>query len=123
MIAMLVALLEYMFFAIRVGGARGKYGVAAPAVTGNPDFERYYRVQQNTLEQLIIMLPSALAFGVFIGDLWAAVAVAVFVIGRAVYYAGYVAAPEKRGIGFLITMLANMTLLIGGLVGALLTII
>ena len=57
-IVTLLALLEYMFFAFRVGTSRAKYGVAAPATSGNPEWDRLFRVQQNTLEQLIIFVPA-----------------------------------------------------------------
>jgi uncharacterized membrane protein YecN with MAPEG domain len=117
LVAML-ALLQYMFFGIKVGQARGKYGVKAPATTGNEIFERYFRVHQNTLEQLVIFMPALVAFANLISPLWAAIVGAVYVVGRFVYYAGYVADPEKRGLGTMITMLANFVLVIGAIVGA-----
>ena len=117
LVAML-ALLQYMFFGIKVGQARGKYGVKAPATTGNEIFERYFRVHQNTLEQLVIFMPALVAFANLISPLWAAIVGAVYVVGRFVYYAGYVADPEKRGLGTMITMLANLVLVIGAIVGA-----
>ena len=54
----LLALVECFFFAYAVGKAREKYGVKAPAITGNEIFERYFRVQQNTIEQIVLFLPS-----------------------------------------------------------------
>ena len=57
-----LALIEYLIFSYRTGQARGKYSVEAPAVTGHPIFERYYRVQMNTLEQLIVFLPGLFLF-------------------------------------------------------------
>jgi glutathione S-transferase len=47
-----VAILVYIGFVFRVGGARSKYGVKMPMTTGNLDFERVFRVHYNTLEQL-----------------------------------------------------------------------
>jgi glutathione S-transferase len=119
LVAML-ALLQFMFFGIKVGQARGKYGIKAPATTGNEIFERYFRVHQNTLEQLIVFMPALVAFANLISPLWAAVVGAVYLVGRSVYYAGYIADPEKRGIGTMITMLANVVLVIGAIVGAVL---
>ena len=58
-----VALLEYVYFGFQVGRARDKYGVPAPAVTGDPIFERYHRVHQNTLENLVIFLRLAVGEG------------------------------------------------------------
>ena len=57
----LLALLEYWIFLIMTGQARGRFGVAAPATTGHPVFERYFRVQMNTIEQLVLFLPGLAA--------------------------------------------------------------
>lgn len=118
LIVMLVALLEYVIFMMAVGRARGAHGVKAPAVTGNEIFERYYRVQQNTVEQLVVFLPAMLAFGYLVDDRWAALVGIVFVVGRFVYFRGYIAAPEKRAPGMMLTLLANAVLLAGALIGA-----
>ena len=53
-IVILLALIEYNIFGILVGRARAKYNVPAPATSGDPVFERYCRVHQNTLEQLMV---------------------------------------------------------------------
>lgn len=121
-IAML-ALIEYLYFGVQVGGARGRTGVAAPAVTGDPAFERVYRAHQNTLEQLIIFLPALYASAYYLNDLFAVAAGVAFLIGRALYFRTYSTDAEKRGPGMLITAAANVALLAGGLIGALLTII
>jgi glutathione S-transferase len=122
-IVAMLALLEYMFFGIKVGQARGTYGIQAPATTGNEVFERYYRVQMNTLEQLVIFLPALVAFAFFVSATWAAALGALFVVGRAVYYAGYIADPGKRGPGFLLGAVANIALVIGALIGAVLALL
>jgi hypothetical protein len=67
-----LAILQFIVFAIKVGGARSRYGVAAPATTGNPIFERHFRVQQNTLEQLVAMLPGLYLFSRWISPIGAA---------------------------------------------------
>lgn len=117
-IAML-ALIEYMYFVIEVGRARGRSGLAAPAVTGDEHFERVFRVQYNTLEQLIVFLPALFAAGYYVHELYAVAAGVAFLVGRALYFRGYVADPAKRGPGFAVTGLANIALVLGGLVGAL----
>lgn len=114
----LIALLEYFGFAMAVGRARYRYGVKAPATTGNEDFERYYRVQMNTLEQLIIFIPALWAFAIFVNVTWATVLGAIFIVGRALFFAGYVKAAEKRSLGFSLSMLPTLALLIGGIYGA-----
>lgn len=117
-IVAMLALLQYQFFGIAVGRARGRSGVAAPAVTGNEEFERYFRAHQNTLEQLIILLPAMYASALFVGDLYAAALGLLFIIGRQLYFNRYVAAPTKRGPGMLLTAIANLALLLGAIIGA-----
>jgi glutathione S-transferase len=117
-IVAMLALLEYVFFGVKVGQARATYGIEAPATAGHEIFERYYRVQMNTLEQLVIFLPALLAFAWLVSPLWAAGIGAVFLVGRAVYYAGYVADPRKRGPGFMLTAVPSLVLVIGAVIGA-----
>lgn len=119
-IVALLAVAEYMVFGLLVGNARAKHGIAAPATTGHPVFERHFRVQQNTLEQLMIFLPGLFGFGIWVSPVIAAGLGLVFIVGRVLYLRGYVAAPERRGLGFLIGGLANVVLLLGGLIGAIL---
>jgi uncharacterized membrane protein YecN with MAPEG domain len=114
-----LALAEYYLFTFQCGRARGRLGVPAPATTGNPEFERYLRVQYNTIEQLVIFLPALFGFGYFVSPVWAALLGVVFIAGRALYARGYRRDPAKRGPGFGLTLLANTLLLAGALCGAL----
>ena len=116
-LTILLALVEYMGMAAVVGRARVKHGIMAPAMTGNPDFERANRVHVNTLESLVIFVPGVLIFAVYVSELWAAILGALFVVGRAVYALGYYRAADKRGIGAGITGIANIVLVVGGLIG------
>ena len=113
-----LALLEYMWISFRVGASRGKYNVEAPATSGNPIWERYYRVQQNTVEQLVIFLPALWIFAHFGNPVWAAGVGLLFIAGRLVYAIAYVQDPAKRGTGFAMTFLANVVLVLGALVQA-----
>ena len=115
---LLVAILEYIAFAMLVGYARGKYGITAPAVTGHPEFERYVRVQQNTLELLVPLLPAAWFFGRYLSPTWAALLATVYVLGRAWYAATYIRDPKRRGLGFALSFLPLMALTVGALYGA-----
>jgi len=118
-IVIIIAVFEYMTFAFLVGRARARYGVKAPATTGHEVFERYFRVQQNTLETLVAFIPGISLFALFVDPNWAAWIGLVYVVGRVVYFRSYVADPAKRGPGFLLSLLSIATLLVGGLVGAL----
>lgn len=117
-IVMLLALLQYFGFAMAVGRARYRYGVKAPATTGNEDFERVYRVQMNTLELLAIFLPALWAFALLVSPMWAAILGLVFIVGRLLYFTGYVKAAGKRSVGFGLSMFPTLLLLVGGLYGA-----
>lgn len=113
-----LALLQVFYFAIQVGQQRVKHEIRAPAVSGSPDFERAFRVHQNTVEQLIIFIPALWMFANYVrADIGAGIGL-VFVIGRQIYRGAYVADPAKRSAGFSIGALAMMILLIGGMVGA-----
>jgi glutathione S-transferase len=113
----IAALIEYFVFVLLAGRARGTYNVAAPATTGNPIFERYYRVQQNTLEQLIIFLPALWIYNEYVGTLTAFLLGLLFVIGRGVYAAGYIKEPAQRQVGAIATFAANGILVVGSLIG------
>ena len=117
-IVALLALLQYLFFAILVGRARSKFGVNGPAVTGHPVFERYFRVQMNTLELLIVLLPGLWLFAYYVRPTWAALLGAVYLVGRFVYLRSYVTDPAKRGMGFGLSLLPIFVLLLGALIGA-----
>lgn len=117
-IVALLAVAQFFAFGILVGRARVRYGVKAPAVSGHKNFERAFRVQMNTLEQLAGFLPSLLiASQYWSGGLVAGIG-GVYLIGRLVYRQAYVADPSKRQLGFLLTVMPTGTLLVLGLVGA-----
>jgi len=113
-----LALLQFMVFGFKVAKARGRYGIVAPAIAGNEIFERYFRVQQNTLEQLIVFLPALYVFSHYYSPLVAAVLGVVYLIGREIYAFTYVKDPKKREIGYVLTVLPVAILIFGGLFGA-----
>ncbi len=110
-----LVLIEYIWIAMRVGMARGKFGVPAPATTGNEIFERHYRVQQNTVEQLVIFLPALWIFATYASATIGAALGVLFLAGRAVYAITYVSDPASRSAGFAMTFAANVILVLGGL--------
>jgi len=84
-----LAILFYFLTSIAVSKARAKFGVKVPAVSGNPDFERVFRVQMNTLEWMPIFLPSLWLFAIYISDPGAAVLGLLWIAGRVLYLIGY----------------------------------
>ena len=86
----IIALLQYSYFGVLVGSARGKYDVPAPAQTGNAQFERMNRVHLNTLEQLIVFIPALWMHAYYANPIYGAILGAIFIIGRLVYRAEYV---------------------------------
>ena len=116
-------LLLYFILTVNVGRARMKYKVPPPAITGDPDFERVVRVQQNTLEQLVFFLPLLWLFCFYINPLWGAGIGAAWLVGRILFALGYYQAAEKRTLGFAIASLSSLVLFIGSLVGIVLFLV
>lgn len=113
-----LALVEFLAFGLAVANARSRYKVAAPAVSGNEMFERYLRVQLNTLEQLVVFIPSILLFAQYMSPYVGAALGAVFLVGRLIYFFAYVNDPRSRELGFILTVAPNAALLAGFLFGA-----
>ena len=118
LVAML-AIAQYIFFAIQVGRARGKYGVKAPATSGHEMFDRAYRVQSNTLEQLVCFLPALFVAAVYWSPLLIAAIGVVFLVGRTLYWLSYVKDPGSRGTGFMVTFASTVVLMLAAVAGAL----
>jgi uncharacterized membrane protein YecN with MAPEG domain len=112
-----MALLFMFALTVVAARARGRYGVKAPATAGHPEFEKRFRVQQNTLEQIVVFLPSLLLFGTFVDSRIGAAIGLIWIAGRAHYAWSYIRDPEKRGPGMAVTLLATAVLLIGAAVG------
>jgi len=115
----LLALFLYFVISVNVAWARGKYGVKAPATTGNEYFERTYRVQMNTIEQLVFFLPSMWLYALLLNDIGAAVGGLIWVIGRTIYAISYIRNPKSRGLGFTIAFIAAFGLFLGAAYGVL----
>ena len=110
-----LAILFYFFTTLQVSKARAAFGIKVPATSGNPDFERVFRVQMNTLEWMPIFLPSLWLFAIYISDPGAAVLGLIWIAGRALYMTGYSQAAAKRGRGFGIQAAAAIILWVGAL--------
>ena len=112
-----LALIQFLRFGFAVGKAREKYGVKAPATTGNEMFERYFRVQMNTLEQLVVFIPSIFLFAQYVEPRVAAILGFIFLVGRAWYFVQYVRDPAQRSAAFAVSFLPMVILLLGALIG------
>jgi hypothetical protein len=117
-IVTILALGQFILFSIQVGSMRGKHKIIAPAMTGHPEFERMFRVQQNTMEQLVVFIPALWIFGHLVNSLWGAGIGLIFIIGRFIYRASYLKDPAARGPGFTITFIPTAVMLVWSLVAA-----
>lgn len=108
-------LLVYFIITINVGRARVKYNVMPPAMTGDENFERALRVQQNMLEQLVFFLPLMWIFSYYVSELWGAIIGGFWILGRVLYAWGYYQDAKKRTPGFAISSLSGIALLLGSL--------
>lgn len=122
-IVSLLAALQFVVFGFLVGMARGKGNVQAPAVSGDQLFERRFRVHYNTMEQLVVFYPALWSFGMFVSMNIAAVLGVIFLIGRVIYSIQYARDPASRGPGFGLSALPLYALLLGGLIGAVMTLL
>ena len=122
-IVTLLALMQFMLFSIQVGAMRVKHGVNAPAISGHPEFERMFRVQQNTMEQLVAFVPALWIYAYLVNPLWGAGIGLLFIIGRFVYRAAYLKDPASRSNGFTIGVLAIAVLLVWSFVAAVMSLI
>jgi len=119
----ILALAQFMLFGIQVGSMRGKHGVKAPATTGHPEFERMFRVQQNTMEQLVVFIPTLWIYGYLVNWFWGAAIGLVYIVGRFIYRASYIKDPDSRGIGFTLTLLPTAVMLVWSLIDAFLSFV
>jgi uncharacterized membrane protein YecN with MAPEG domain len=119
----ILTLIVFFYMGIRVGGARTKLNVPAPAMTGPDEFMRTLRVHENTMEALLIFLPALWLFAVTSHDLWAAVVGIFFPIGRILYAQGYYQAADKRGTGFMIGLGATAVLVIGSTIEMIMSVV
>jgi uncharacterized MAPEG superfamily protein len=119
----LLALGLYIGIYMMAGRARRRFAVRAPAVTGPAEFERALRVQQNTVEQLILFLPALWLFAYYVSEGWGGLLGLVWIGARAYYAMCYYRDPETRGPGFIVAMVTSLLLWLGALIGCLIAIL
>ncbi|HEX2531306.1 MAG TPA: MAPEG family protein [Burkholderiaceae bacterium] len=118
--ATLAALAVYFWTVVNAARARVKYKVTAPSMEGPLQFQSAQRVQVNTVEQLVLFLPALWLCAYLLGDRWAALGGAVWVVGRVLYARAYYQNPGRRAPGFILTLLSSVALALGAAAGLLL---
>lgn len=118
----LLSLFLFLYTVLAVGVARTKHGVRAPATTGNENFERIFRVQMNTLENLVLFLPALWLFSIYVSLWWTGIIGAVWLLGRAYYIVSYTRSAAARSPGYGISLLAFAVLAIGAAIGVVIRI-
>ena len=113
----LLLIMQYLYFMIMVGKARGTANIQAPATTGDEIFERNLRVQMNTLEQLILTLPAMWVCAIYFSASFASAMGLTFLVGRFIYRSAYIADPGNRDKGMIIGFMASVGLLLTALWG------
>ena len=119
----LIALMQYLVFSGLVGARREKYDVRAPKTVGNETWERLFRIQQNTMEQLIVFVPAMIAFNIYVSARWVLLPGVLFILGRQLYYHEYTTNPASRTPGMALSLLSNAVLLAGALIGLIMTML
>jgi uncharacterized membrane protein YecN with MAPEG domain len=114
----LLAVIQLMVFISLVGRARSRYSVPAPATTGHPEFERYFRVQMNTIECLFLLLPGLWLAAKYWPPKYVAICGAVYIVGRMLYLRSYVRDPSSRSLGYGLSAGPAAVLVFAALVGA-----
>jgi hypothetical protein len=121
-IVTILALAQFILFSVQVGSMRGKHGIKAPAIAGHEEFERMFRIQQNTMEQLVAFIPALWIFAYLVNPVWGAGIGLVFIVGRFIYRASYLKDPASRGLGFTLTFLPTAVMLSWSLIVAVLSL-
>jgi len=122
-LVIVLALLQFIYFATLVAKARRIYAIKAPAISGHEVFERHFRVQMNTLEMLVLFVPALWMATKYWPTEYMAVIGAVYLIGRQLYSAAYVKDPTSRGLGFMLSFIPIVILIFSILAGILWTLI
>ncbi len=117
-LVILVALAVYVGTMLYCERMRARHRIMAPATSGHPAYERAFRIQQNTLEQLVVFVPAVWLFSALVNPMIGAILGAIWIVGRVIYAVSYAQAPERRGPGFIIGFIVLIVLVVGALVKA-----
>ncbi len=111
---LLAVIAHYMWLQTAVSRLRVAKSIEAPAVTGDPEFERAFRAQANSLEMLAVFLPCYMILILLTGllgnevFLWITVALGfLYLVGRVLYVRTYMMDATKRGVGAVMSFMVN----------------
>eukprot|EP00275_Glaucocystis_incrassata_P000718 EC120394.1.p1 GENE.EC120394.1~~EC120394.1.p1 ORF type:complete len:140 (+),score=10.41 EC120394.1:96-515(+) len=117
------AILVYSWQSFKVGEARRQYGIKAPAMSGNADFERVFRAHQNTAENLTPFLASLYGFSIYVSPKYGSALGLVWSIARVLYHRQYAEDAASRGKPFVVGWVTQTVLLLGTVGGAIYTLL
>jgi glutathione S-transferase len=113
----LLAILIAIGFAILVARTRRAVGIFPPAMGGEPRLERALRVQGNTVEGFIVFVPALWLAAIYFQGWIPPVIGLLWCDGRILFAVGYMKAPEKRALGFGISILSVLALVVLAAIG------
>ena len=113
----LLAVLITTLFAIHVSRVRRSQNVPPPAITGSGEFERILRVHANTVESMVMLLPSLWLAALYFQGWWAPILGLVWCLGRVVYAFVYGSESKQRFPGFAPTIFSTIILWILAVMG------
>lgn len=119
----ILAVLQFAVFTSLTGRARANENVKAPATTGGETFERWFRVQQNTMEHLVAFVPAIYLCAVYTNATVAIVGGVLYLVGRCLYAYTYVKDPQTRGLGMILSFLPILMMILAALGGVLMTVV
>jgi glutathione S-transferase len=118
----IAVMVQYLYFSLLVGRARGTYQIKAPATTGHDLFERYYRVQMNTVELMVVLIPALWLAAAYWTPEWISGLGVIYIVGRFVYLKTYINPQAKRTLGYALSYIPTLLLLLAALVGAVISL-
>lgn len=95
-----------------VGKVRGITKINAPAMSGHPMLERAIRVQMNTIESVLLLLPLMWVYAAFGNPSVAALLGGLWIVARVWYASAYMADPGNRTKSFVAGMLTIVVLFV-----------
>ena len=113
----LLAVLITTLFAIHVSRDRRSQNVPPPAITGSGELERILRVHADTVESMVMLLPSLWLAALYFQGWWAPILGLVWCLGRIIYAFVYGSESKQRFPGFAPTIFSTIILWILAVIG------